>query len=96
MIQILIEVDNRIFGRGSINIKLAIYLNFVNSIKLSPPICHLVEESGITITILNPLLLCPLALKDINGLSHHREFLFNSQSLKSICPRERLVLLLLI
>ena len=95
MIQILIEVDNRISGGSNINIKLAIHLDFVNSIKLSPPICHLVEKFGITITILNPLLLYSLAPKDINGFSHHREFFFNSQSLKSIRPRERLLLLLI-
>jgi len=75
---------------------LIIHFNFVNDIKLSSPICHLVEEFGVAIPICHPVLLSSLMPVSINVAAHQREFFLTFQSFNSIHPREGLLLLLLI
>jgi len=96
MIKMLIELNNCSFHQGSIGKALTIHFNFVNSIKLSPSICHLMEKFGVAVTIHKPMLLRYLTPVNIQRATHQGEFFFNFQSFNSILPREGPLLLFLI
>jgi len=82
-------IDNRILIEDRV-----IHFDSENGIEFPPRVSHSMENFGITVAKLDPMLFGSLPPKGVHPTMHHRELYLHLKSLDFICKSNRKLLLL--